>query len=49
VTYDVDTRDGNTVQRVTTFYKLMENLLLRGYQDSGGKIGGELKYRLEFR
>jgi translocation and assembly module TamB len=49
VTYDVDTRDGNTVQRVSTFYKLMENLLLRGYQDSGGKIGGELKYRLEFR
>lgn len=49
VTYDVDTRDGNTVQRVTTFYKLMENLLLRAYQDSSGKIGGELKYRLEFR
>ncbi len=49
VIYDVDTRSGDTVQRVTTFYKLMENLLMRGFQDSGGKMGGELKYRLEFR
>lgn len=49
VTYGVDTSDGKTVQRVTTYYKLLENLLISGFQDSGGKIGGELKYRLEFR
>jgi translocation and assembly module TamB len=49
VAYGVDIRDGETVQRVITYYKLMENLLLSGYQDTGGKFGGEIKYRLEFR
>lgn len=49
VSYGVGIRDGETVQRVTTYYKLMENLLMSGFQDSGGKFGGELKYRLEFR
>lgn len=49
VTYGMDTRDGETVQRVTTYYKIMENLMMSGFQDSGGKFGGELKYRLEFR
>jgi len=49
VTYGVDTRNGETVQRVTTYYKLLENLMMSGFQDSGGKFGGELKYRLEFR
>jgi len=49
VKYGVDVRNGETVQRVTTIYKLLENLLMSGYQDTGGKFGGELKYRLEFR
>ncbi len=49
VKYGVDIKGGETVQRVTTTYKLFENLLINGYQDTGGTFGGELKYRLEFR
>jgi translocation and assembly module TamB len=49
VKYSVGVRNGETVQRVTSFYKLLENLLMSGYQDTGGSFGGELKYRLEFR
>jgi len=49
VKYGVAVRNGETVQRVTSFYKLLENLLMSGYQDTGGSFGGELKYRLEFR
>lgn len=49
VKYGVDVRNGETVQRMTTDYKLLENLLMRGFQDTGGHFGGELKYRLEFR
>ena len=49
VSYGVDIRDGETVQRVTTYYKLLEHLLMSGFQDTGGRFGGELKYRLEFR
>lgn len=49
VAYGVDIRDGETVQKVTTYYKLLEHLLMSGFQDTGGRFGGELKYRLEFR
>ena len=49
VKYGVDVRNGETVYRVTTDYKLLEKLLMSGYQDTGGNFGGELKYRLEFR
>ena len=49
VKYGVDIRNGETVQRMTTDYKLLENLLMSGFQDTGGDFGGELKYRLEFR
>ncbi len=49
IKYGVDVRNGETVQRVTTYYHLLEHLLMSGYQDTGGKFGGELKYRLEFR
>ena len=49
VKYGVDVRNGETVYRVTTDYKLLEQLLMSGYQDTGGTFGGELKYRLEFR
>jgi len=49
VSYGIDIRDGETVQTVTTYYKLLENLLLSSFQDTSGKLGGEFKYRLEFR
>lgn len=49
VHYGVDVQGKETVQRVTTTYKLLEQLLLNGFQDTAGTFGGELKYRLEFR
>lgn len=49
VKYGVDIRNGETIQRVTTDYRILENLLISGFQDSGGDFGGELKYRLDFR
>ena len=49
VKYGVDVRNGETVQRMTTDYKVLENLLMSGFQDTGGHFGGEIKYRLEFR
>ena len=49
VSYGVDISAGETVQTVKTYYKLLEHLLLSSSQDTSGKLGGELKYRLEFR
>ncbi|WP_320040829.1 translocation/assembly module TamB domain-containing protein [uncultured Desulfobacter sp.] len=49
VAYGIDISSGETVHRVTTYYKLLEHLLLSSFQDTSGKLGGELKYRLEFR
>nr|WP_320014414.1 translocation/assembly module TamB domain-containing protein [uncultured Desulfobacter sp.] len=49
VSYGIDINDGETVQKVTTYYKILEHLLLSSFQDTSGKLGGELKYRLEFR
>lgn len=49
VSYGIDISDGETVHTVTTYYKLLEHLLLSSSQSTSGKLGGELKYRLEFR
>jgi translocation and assembly module TamB len=49
VAYGIDISDGETVHTVTTYYKLLEHLLLSSSQSTSGKLGGELKYRLEFR
>lgn len=49
VSYGIGLSDGETVQTVTTYYKLLEHLLLSSFQNTSGKLGGELKYRLEFR
>jgi len=49
VKYGVETMDGETVQRVTTEYKFLENLLMNAFQNTRGNYGGELQYRLEFQ
>lgn len=49
VAYGAEFSDGETVHTITTYYKLLEHLLLSSTQDTRGKLGGELKYRLEFR
>jgi autotransporter translocation and assembly factor TamB len=36
-------------QRAEADYQLLENTYLKGFQDSAGKYGGAIQYRLEFR
>ena len=47
--YNAETKDGEMIQRAIAEYKLLENILLSGFQDSEGIFGGELLFRLEFR
>lgn len=49
VKYGVENRDGETVQKTTTEYKFLENLILSAFQDTQGNFGGELVFRMEFR
>lgn len=49
VKYGMERRGGETVQKATTEYKLLENLLMSAFQDTEGDFGGELQFRLEFR
>lgn len=49
VKYAVETKNSETVQRAISEYKLLENISLRGFQDTKGIFGGELQFRLEFR
>lgn len=49
VKYSVESRDGEMVGRTSAEYKILENLLMSGFQDNAGTFGGELKFRLEFR
>ncbi len=49
VKYQVESADGEMVQRAVSEYKLLEHLLMSGFQDSKGVFGGELQFRLEFR
>jgi translocation and assembly module TamB len=49
VKYAIETKDGATVQRAITEYKLLENILVSGFQDTQGVYGSELAFRIEFR
>ena len=49
VKYAVETKDGAVVQRAITEYKLLENILVSGFQDNLGIFGAELVFRIEFR
>lgn len=49
VKYAVETKDGQVVQRAITEYKLLENILVSGFQDTKGIYGSELVFRIEFR
>ncbi|SMC55523.1 Family of unknown function [Desulfocicer vacuolatum DSM 3385] len=46
--YGTASKDGQMVQTTSADYKMSDNLSASGFQDSQGKFGGELKYRLEF-
>ena len=49
VKYSIESKDNEIIQRATTEYNILENLLLKGFQDTSGQFGGELQFRLEFR
>jgi autotransporter translocation and assembly factor TamB len=49
VKYAVETKDGEAVQRAITEYKLLEHILISGFQDNRGIYGSELTFRIEFR
>jgi autotransporter translocation and assembly factor TamB len=49
VKYAVESKDGEIVQRAITEYKLLEPILISGFQDNQGIYGSELVFRIEFR
>lgn len=49
IEYSVGTSDGEAVQEAAGEYRLLENLLLRGFQNDRGIYGGEIQLRFEFR
>jgi len=49
VKYAIETKDGETIQRAITEYKLLEHILLSGFQENTGNYGSELVFRIEFR
>jgi len=49
VTYAFETRKGQLIHHTQANYKILENLIFRGMQDTQGTYGGELLLRMEFR
>ena len=47
--YGTASEDGQMVQTTSAEYKMTDTMTATGFQNSQGKFGGELKYRLEFR
>jgi hypothetical protein len=47
--YEIDSTPGENIQRAVSEYQFMQNILAKGFQDSRGRYGGELLFRLEFR
>ena len=48
VKYGTASEDGQMVQTTSAEYQVSDNVSASAFQDSQGKFGGELKYRLEF-
>jgi len=48
VKYGTASEDGQMVQTTSADYRMSDNVSASGFQDTEGKFGGELKYRLEF-
>jgi hypothetical protein len=49
VTYAFETRKGQLIHHTQANYKILENLIFRGMQDTQGAYGGELLLQMEFR
>ncbi len=46
---DLESKNGEMIQRAISEYKFLENILLKGFQDTQGVFGGEIVFRIEFR
>ena len=49
VKYSTESKDGDIIQTTSAEYNFMDDFAISGFQDSEGKFGGEVRYRLEFR
>jgi len=49
VLYSMDTEDEETVHTRSVEYKILENIMLKAFNDSNGMFGTELTFKLEFR
>ncbi len=49
VKYSLDTRGGESTQRVLSEYRLIENVAASAFQENSGNYGAQMVYRLEFR
>jgi hypothetical protein len=47
--YQVETRNTQTIQRGIAEYKILENLIVNGYQGSDGIFGADIQLKYEFR
>ncbi|MEA2058964.1 MAG: translocation/assembly module TamB domain-containing protein [Thermodesulfobacteriota bacterium] len=47
--YITETQDGDLIQKTKAEYRFMDDFSISGFQDTEGRLGGELRYRLEFR
>ncbi len=49
VKYDAEIKKGETIQKVISEYKILEQLVVSAFQDTAGNFGGALTFRMEFR
>ena len=49
VKYLMETKDEETVQTNAAEYKILENIILKAFNDSKGDFGTEVTFKLEFR
>ncbi|MBN2297230.1 MAG: translocation/assembly module TamB domain-containing protein, partial [Deltaproteobacteria bacterium] len=47
--YAIESKNSEMSQRAIAEYKLFENIVLNGFQDTRGIFGADVQYRLEFR
>jgi autotransporter translocation and assembly factor TamB len=49
IKYEMETQNTETIQRGIAEYKILENLLINGYQGSNGIFGADVQFKYEFR
>lgn len=49
VSYGMETKEGEMIQKTATDYKLSDQFSLSGFQNTQGHFGAEIRYRLEFK